>query len=191
MRFAVVGGGVAGMSAAWELANGGLDGGGAEVTLYEPGHLGGKLLTTSFLGRPVDKGPDSLITRVPDGVGLCRELGLEEELVAPAASRAVLFSGGKLRPLPEGLVLGAPARLLPLARSRILSPAGYGAGFARRRTAAIGPRRRRKCVRPPGRPPWPRGCRTPGRTAPRYYPRRYHQTTERGGHGAATARRGP
>jgi protoporphyrinogen/coproporphyrinogen III oxidase len=124
MRFAVVGGGVAGLSAAWELARGGPDTAGAEVTVYEPGHLGGKVLTTTFLGRAVDEGPDSLITRVPDGLALCRELGLEEELVAPAASRAVLFSGGKLRPLPEGLVLGAPARLLPLARSRILSPAG-------------------------------------------------------------------
>jgi oxygen-dependent protoporphyrinogen oxidase len=120
VKFAVVGGGIAGLSAAWELAGAG----GAEVTVYEPGHLGGKLLTTMFLGRPVDEGPDSLITRVPDGIGLSQELGLGEEMVAPEAKRAMLFARRKLRPFPDGLILGAPARLLPLARSRILSVGG-------------------------------------------------------------------
>jgi oxygen-dependent protoporphyrinogen oxidase len=119
LRAAVVGGGIAGLSAAWELACLG-----AEVTVFEPGRPGGKLLTTDFLGRPVDEGPDALLARVPEGVGLCRELGLGDRLVAPAASRALLWSGGRLRPLPEGLVLGAPARLLPLARSGIVSVPG-------------------------------------------------------------------
>ena len=126
MKFAVVGGGIAGLSAAWELAGAG----GTEVTVYEPGHLGGKLLTTMFLGRPVDEGADSLITRVPDGIALCQELGLGEEMGAPEAKRAMLFARGKVRPFPDGLILGAPARLLPLARSRILSFGGIGAGVA-------------------------------------------------------------
>jgi protoporphyrinogen/coproporphyrinogen III oxidase len=124
MRFAVVGGGIAGLSAAWELA--GAAGDRTDVTLYEPGHLGGKLRTTEFLGRPVDEGPDSLLTRVPEGLALCTELGLGAELQGTMANRALLFSDGKLRPLPGGLVLGAPARLLPLSRSRILSVGGIG-----------------------------------------------------------------
>jgi protoporphyrinogen/coproporphyrinogen III oxidase len=122
VKFAVVGGGIAGLSAAWQLASAD----GAEVTVYEPGHLGGKLLTTMFLGRPVDEGADSLITRAPEGTALCLELGLGEEMVEPAAKRALLFARGKLRPFPDGLILGAPARLLPLARSRILSVGGIG-----------------------------------------------------------------
>lgn len=89
MKFAVVGGGIAGLSAAWELAGAAP----VEVTVYEPGHLGGKLLTTMFLGRPVDEGPDSLITRVPEGVALCQELGLGEDLGAPEAKRAMLYAG--------------------------------------------------------------------------------------------------
>ncbi|HXW80199.1 MAG TPA: protoporphyrinogen oxidase [Acidimicrobiales bacterium] len=131
MKFAVVGGGIAGLAAAWEMIGPRPSSGGRteevpdlEVTVFEPAHLGGKLRTTSFLGRQVDEAPDSLITRVPDGVVLCQELGLEDELVGSAANRAVLFSQGKLQPLPEGLVLGVPSRLLPLVRSRILSPAG-------------------------------------------------------------------
>ena len=124
MRFAVVGGGIAGLAAAWELA--GTNGGQAEVTVYEPGQLGGKLRTTPFLGRPVDEGPDALLTRVPEGLALCSELGLAGELEGTRANKALLFSGGKLRPLPEGLILGAPARLLPLFRSRTLSVPGAG-----------------------------------------------------------------
>ncbi|HET9060858.1 MAG TPA: protoporphyrinogen oxidase [Acidimicrobiales bacterium] len=119
MRAAVVGGGIAGLSAAWELTSGG-----ADVTVYEPGQLGGKLRTSAFLGRPVDEGPDALLARVPEGVTLCEELGLADDLVAPAASKALLYTRGRLRALPDGLVLGAPARLLPLARSGILSPLG-------------------------------------------------------------------
>jgi oxygen-dependent protoporphyrinogen oxidase len=115
----VVGGGIAGLSAAWELASSG-----ADVTVYEPGQLGGKLRTSAFLGRQVDEGPDALLARVPEGVALCAELGLGDDLVAPAASKALLYTRGRLRALPDGLVLGAPARLLPLARSGILSPLG-------------------------------------------------------------------
>jgi oxygen-dependent protoporphyrinogen oxidase len=120
VKIAVVGGGISGLAAAWELviaAN-------AEVTVLEPVRLGGCIQTASFRGHPVDTGPDAFIARVPDGVKLVRELGIEAELVAPSAGRALLWTGGGLRPLPEGLVLGAPARLGPLLTSRILTPVG-------------------------------------------------------------------
>ena len=55
---------------------------------------------------------------------LCRELGIGDELVAPAAGRSMLWWQGRLRPLPEGLVLGVPRQLAPLIGSRILSPLG-------------------------------------------------------------------
>lgn len=95
---------------------------GSAVVLYEPGHVGGKLRTSDLDGRLVDEAADAFLARHPAGLGLCQELGLTGELEAPAAQRAMLYLGNRLRPLPEGLVLGAPARVLPLARSGILSP---------------------------------------------------------------------
>ncbi|MBO0747855.1 MAG: FAD-dependent oxidoreductase, partial [Acidimicrobiaceae bacterium] len=111
-RVAVVGGGIAGLAAAHDLV-----GAGAEVTLYEPGHLGGKIRTERFAGRRVELGADAFLTRVPDAVALCRELGMEADLVAPSAGRAALWWGDRLITLPPDLVLGAPARLGGVARS--------------------------------------------------------------------------
>lgn len=117
MRIAVVGGGIAGLAAAWELRER------ADVLLYEPGRLGGCISTEPFDGQPVDCGPDAFITRVPDAIRLCEEAGVED-LVSPAAGRTLIWWGRKLRELPEGLVLGAPKRLGPLFRSGLLSPLG-------------------------------------------------------------------
>jgi protoporphyrinogen/coproporphyrinogen III oxidase len=119
VKAAVVGGGIAGLAAAWELMAHG-----AEVTVLEPGALGGRIQTTSFAGHPVDTGADAFLCRVPDAVQLAEELGMASELVAPAAGQALLWIDGRLRPLPAGLVLGAPSRLWPLLSSRILSPGG-------------------------------------------------------------------
>ena len=132
MKVAVIGGGIAGLAAAWELRDR------AEVTVFEPGRLGGKILTTDFCGHPVDEGPDAFITRTPEAVELCAEAGLTGELVAPAAGRSMLWWRGQLRPLPEGLVLGVPGRLGALVGAGILSPAG----LARAGLDLVLPRRR-------------------------------------------------
>jgi protoporphyrinogen/coproporphyrinogen III oxidase len=121
VKVAIVGGGIAGLAAAWRLATSTAC---AEVTLFEPDRLGGKIATSEFAGHPVDSGADAFIARVPDAVDLCRELGIESELVAPVATRALLWTKGRLRPLPEGLVLGVPARIGGLLASGILSPLG-------------------------------------------------------------------
>lgn len=119
MRFAVVGGGISGLAAAWTLSARS----GTRVTVFEPGPVGGKLQTSEFAGRPVDEGPDAFLIRTPEATKLCAEIGLDD-LVPPAAGRTLLWSGGRLSPLPEGLVLGVPGRLGPLLRSGLLSPAG-------------------------------------------------------------------
>jgi oxygen-dependent protoporphyrinogen oxidase len=120
MRIAVVGGGITGLAAAYQA-----QADGHRVTLYEAdSRLGGKILTTDFGGLPVEAGPDAFLARVPHAVDLCREVGLGGDLVAPAAGQAFVWTKGRLRPLPEGLVLGVPTNLVGLARSGILSAAG-------------------------------------------------------------------
>jgi oxygen-dependent protoporphyrinogen oxidase len=104
-RYAVVGGGITGLAAAWELTR---LAPGDEVVVYEPGALGGKLRTTAFAGRLVDEGADAFLARVPWGRELCDELDLGAELVSPATPVAYVASGAELHRLPAGLVLGVP-----------------------------------------------------------------------------------
>lgn len=113
-----MGGGIAGLAAAWELRRD------AEVTVFEEGAVGGKLQTSDFGGRPVDEGADAFVTRAPDALELCAELGMSGELVTPRAGRTLVWTGGRLRALPDGLVLGTPRRLAPLATSGLLSAPG-------------------------------------------------------------------
>lgn len=118
MHVAVVGGGITGLAAAYEAARAG-----AHVTVLESsGRLGGKLAVSEVGGVAVDEGAESLLIRVPDGVGLVAELGLE--LVAPATSAAGVWSRGALRPLPARTLLGVPTDLVALARSGVLSARG-------------------------------------------------------------------
>ncbi len=99
----VVGGGIAGLAAAWEATAHGW-----AVTVVEPrGETGGKLRTTDFLGRPVDEGADAFLRRVPEALALCREVGVEE-LRSPAATRAMVWWKGALRRFPERSVMGVP-----------------------------------------------------------------------------------
>ncbi|MGH9263414.1 MAG: protoporphyrinogen oxidase [Acidimicrobiales bacterium] len=119
-RVAVVGGGITGLATAWFLRQQGLS-----ATLVEAGdRLGGKIQTLDLDGVPVEAGPDTFLARVPWAVDLCKELGLEAEMVAPATGKAFLWIGDRLHPLPERHVLGVPTALGPLLRSGVLSAAG-------------------------------------------------------------------
>jgi oxygen-dependent protoporphyrinogen oxidase len=119
VRAAVVGAGIAGLVAARDLLAAG-----AEVTVFDPVSPGGMVRTAEFAGRRVELGPDAFLTRVPEAVALCAELGLAADLVAPAAGRAALWWGERLVTMPPGLILGVPARLGGVARSGLLSPRG-------------------------------------------------------------------
>jgi len=118
----VVGGGITGLAAARDLAIAG-----ARVTLVEPGRVGGKLQTTAFDGGVLDEAADTFLARVPEGLQLCRELGLDGDLVSPASRRSYVWSRGDLRALPRGQVLGVPTDLDELAASGIVSPEGVEA----------------------------------------------------------------
>ncbi|MHB6910320.1 protoporphyrinogen oxidase [Streptomyces sp. DB-54] len=116
----VVGGGIAGLTAAHRLLAGG-----ARVTLLEASErLGGKLLAGEIAGVPVDFGAESMLARRPEAVELARAVGLGDRLQPPGTATASLWTRGALRPMPKGHVMGVPGDLGPLAASGVLSPAG-------------------------------------------------------------------
>ena len=119
LRLVVVGGGIAGLSAALH----GLTLG-AEVTILEGADkTGGKLRTERFAGRLVDCGADAFLTRRPEAVELAADVGLTD-LISPASGHAHVVVDGELRALPGGLVLGVPTNLRAVAASRVLGRGG-------------------------------------------------------------------
>jgi protoporphyrinogen/coproporphyrinogen III oxidase len=134
VRLVVVGGGIAGLSAAWEARRIADEGGvSLQITLLEQEpRLGGKILTEPAEGIALELGPDSFLASKLAGRELVDELGLTLVRPLETARRAYLYRGGELRPFPAGLVMGIPRELAGVARgvrSGIVS-AGAGARAA-------------------------------------------------------------
>lgn len=127
-RVAIVGGGIAGLAAAYDLARSVREEGlPIECRLFESsGSFGGVIRTERADGFLLDLGPDALFRGKPAAAQLARAIGLEGELISalPQRSPALIYSRGRLYPLPEGLELVAPTRILPFMASRLISPAG-------------------------------------------------------------------
>ena len=118
---AIVGAGIAGLAAAYELVQRGL-----RVRVLESAErAGGVIKTDRFDGWVVDTGPDSLLVQKPAAVALCRELGIADRLTSTLTPRtAYVLREGRLHPLAEGSVLGFPITISALARSSLFTSAG-------------------------------------------------------------------
>ena len=122
-RVAVVGGGLAGLSAAHRLSE--LSKGrSVEVTLFESSNrLGGLVGTEQIEEYLVDVGADSFLTTKPGAVNLCRRLGIEHRLVRtePRYRGAMVLYEGRPVPVPEGFQLLSPTAIWPIITTPILS----------------------------------------------------------------------
>lgn len=119
---AIVGGGITGLTAAHHLHRTAPE---IDVTVYEAGpRPGGKIRTVAVDGLWLETGADAFMVRDPHGLELCRELGLEDELIEPVVQGVQIWADGRAYPLPPGLVLGAPTRFGPLFRSDLISGGG-------------------------------------------------------------------
>ena len=127
---AVVGAGITGLAAAYELRCAGL-----EAIVLEAGDRPGGKIDGSRVGPlVVDSGPDGFVARDPAAAELCRRIGLGADLVEPAARGAYVWVEGRLRPLPERSVLGVPWTADAVAGTGIVSREGTDAlrrGLAR------------------------------------------------------------
>ena len=82
MRTAIIGGGIAGLAAAFELEKARAAGARLEYTLFESrDRLGGSLASEIVVGAVLERGPDSFLSEKPAAAELCRELGLAGELI--------------------------------------------------------------------------------------------------------------
>lgn len=129
----IIGGGIAGMSAAWTVqTQAAADGANVRYSLLEAAdRWGGKIDTervdgwgeTPFI---VEHGPDAFLTRKPWAYQLAQALGLGERIlgVNTATHGTVVALGGRLVPLPPGMPLLVPTRLGPFLRSPLFSLRG-------------------------------------------------------------------
>jgi oxygen-dependent protoporphyrinogen oxidase len=109
----VVGGGISGLAAAWELSTSRPD---LDVVLLEASaRVGGKLALGTVAGQTVDLGAESLLARRPEAVELARAVGLADDLEPPRPVGASIWSEGRLRPLPAGTLMGVPSSAAGLA----------------------------------------------------------------------------
>ncbi len=117
-RAVIVGGGISGLSAAYDLTRASLP-----CTLIErEERLGGVIVTETVAGCLVEGGPDSFLSAKPWAMELIAELGLADEVIGSNdhLRRTYILRRGRLVPLPEGLLMMIPTRIGPLLGTRLL-----------------------------------------------------------------------
>ena len=117
----IIGGGISGLSTAYYLSKGG-----APATLIESrSRLGGVIQTEKVEGCTIEAGPDSFLSVKPAALELISELGMRDDVIGSNDHLRVTFvrKGGKLVPLPDGLMMMVPTKILPLVTTSLLSPA--------------------------------------------------------------------
>jgi oxygen-dependent protoporphyrinogen oxidase len=117
----IVGAGITGLAAAYELKRRGL----SVRVLEASARAGGVIVTERIDGWVIDGGPDSLLVQKPAGIALCREIGLGDRLVPTLAPRtAFVLRGGTLHAIGEGSFLGFPVTLSALLSTSLFTTAG-------------------------------------------------------------------
>jgi oxygen-dependent protoporphyrinogen oxidase len=123
-RVAVVGGGVAGMAAAYELARLARDGVAVQGVVFEAStRLGGIVETVREGGFVIECGPDGWVTEKPWARELAEELGLGDEVMGSkdAGRKTYVLIDKMLQEMPDGMRMMVPGDLEALDASELFS----------------------------------------------------------------------
>jgi oxygen-dependent protoporphyrinogen oxidase len=123
-RVAIVGGGVAGLAAAYEVARLAREGAGVQGVLFEAStRLGGIIETVREGGFVIECGPDAWVTEKPWARELAEELGLRDEVMPSndAGRKTYVLIDKKLQAMPDGMRMMVPSNLDALDASALFS----------------------------------------------------------------------
>ena len=121
MKVVIIGGGITGLSAAYYLSKAGVP----STLIEKESRLGGVIQTDRAEGCVLERGPDSFLAIKPAALELIRELGLGDQVIGSNdhLRKTYVLRHGRLVPLPDGLMMVVPTKLLPMATSSLL---GWG-----------------------------------------------------------------
>ncbi len=129
-RVIIIGGGVTGLGAAYKIRRAAEAGHDVDFVLVEKdGRLGGKL-ATEYVSDPetgeryvVDGGSDAFITEKPGVHRVAKLLGIfdDETPTCDENKKTLILKKGKLVELPDGIMMFAPTKILPMATTSLYS----------------------------------------------------------------------
>jgi protoporphyrinogen/coproporphyrinogen III oxidase len=119
VKTVIVGGGISGLSTSYYLAKKGQP---STIVESRP-RLGGVIQTDRVHGCTLEAGPDSFLSAKPAALELIRELGLADDVIGSNDHLRITFvrRNGRLVPLPDGLMMMVPTKILPLVTTPLLS----------------------------------------------------------------------
>lgn len=125
---AIVGGGISGLATAFALSERAAAAGLLIRCTVLDAHSawGGKIVTHRIGDLVTEAGPDSFLSNKPAGLQLVEKLGLTGQLINTndTVKKASVYFGGRLRELPEGLVVITPGQIGPFLKSGLLTVGG-------------------------------------------------------------------
>jgi protoporphyrinogen/coproporphyrinogen III oxidase len=120
-RVIIVGAGISGLAAAYDLAKAGV----AATVFDKQPRAGGVIETRISEGCSLECGPDSFLAVKPEAVALIKELGFGDEVIGSNDHQRTTYilKHGRLVALPEGVMMIVPSRVMPMVKTSLV---GWG-----------------------------------------------------------------